>query len=210
MSNYCRFVGFKNCKFSEPKFFKNKYWISVNYFLCDDDDQNFKMGELEKYVPEGCRIPTKEEFEELVEEYPFFVKQKKDVIKGTFTRTYYGEKRTEDYELPVFTFKNELGLEVSVYNYDDNWSGFKYGPICFTKDSYDEYMKYYNKPDQIITKEDGTKYYAEYNPVNHGHCAWYGNQCYDIACKKYYEHFDSRVPRCLMLIKDPNKYELIS
>jgi len=210
MSNYCHFVGFDNCKFSEPKLFKNKYWISVNHFLCDDDDPNFRMNELEKYVPEGCRIPTKEEFEELVNEYPFFVKQQKDTIKGIFTEKYYGEKRTKDYNLPVFTFRNELGLEVSVYSYDDSWSGFKYGPLCFTKDGYDEYMKLYNEPEEIKVDEKGQKYYANYNPIKHGHKAWYGAQCYDIACKKYYENFDYRVPRCMILVKDPNKYELIT
>ena len=207
MSNYCHFVGFENCKFSEPKLFKNKYWISVNYFLCDDDDPNFRMHDFleDKHVPEGCRIPTKEEFEELVKEYPFFVKQEKDMIKGTFIENYYGTKREKKYELPVFTFRNELGLEVSVYNYDDSWSGFKYGPICFTKDGYDEYMKKFNEPDEF--SKEGHRYW---NPVKDDERAWYGEQCYDIACKKYYEHFDSRVPRCMILIKDPNKYELIS
>lgn len=201
MSNYCHFVGFDNCKFSEPKMFDYKYWVSVNYFLCDNDDPNFK---LIFDLPEGYRLPTSEEFDKMVHAHPFFVKKIKDQIKGEFEEEYYGNKRIKEYKLDVYTFKNDLGLEVSVYNYDDSWSGFKYGPICLTKESYDEYYNKYNEPDKY--NKEGQRYW---NPTKDKRCAWYGEQCYDIAEKKYYENFDYRVPRCLILIKDPNKYELL-
>ena len=199
MSNYCHFVGFDKCKFSEPVEFKGKKWVSVNYFLCDNDDPNFC---IIKDVPKGYRLPTKEEFEELVDEYPFFVKKDKDVIVGGYNTTTvwnrYGNKK-ERYELPVYTFRNELGLEVSVYNYDDNWSGFNYGPICLTKEGFEDDLKEYHKPEK---DKNGKSLFNVFKWRGKDRCSWVSEKCFDIATKKYYQHFDYRVPRCMILIKE--------
>lgn len=206
MSNYAKFIGFENCKFSEPALFDYKKWVSVNYFLCDNDDPNFRMHED---IPEGYRLPTRKEFEALVKEHPFFVKQQKDHIHWEYETkeySYYDKKdymKKNYYDLDVYTFKNDLGLEVSVAHFNSN-ANFDWGPICLVQEGYENYMKEYNKPDEFNSK--GERYW---NPVKDDRRAWYGDMCFDIAQRKYYEYFDSRVPRCMILVKDPNKYELL-
>jgi hypothetical protein len=207
MSNYAKFIGFENCKFSKPALFDYKKWVSVNYFLCDNDDPNFRM---HKDIPEGYRLPNKQEFEALVKEHPFFVKQKLDHIHWEYETKEYSDyykkpyMQKHNYDLDVYTFKNDLGLEVSVAHFNDNAS-FDWGPICLVQEGYEEYMKEYNKSDEY-TPDGKSKYW---NPVKDDCKAWYGDMCFDIAQRKYYEDFDYRVPRCMILIKDPNKYELL-
>lgn len=196
MSNYCHFVGFDNCKFSDPKKFKGNNWVSVNYFLCDYDDPNFC---IITDIPKGYRLPTKSEFENLVKEYPFYMKKEMDTIRGKYYRVYWNgarQKKDEiDYKLPVYTFKNELGLEVSVHTWGNGWRGFHYGPICLTKEGYNDDIKEFNKPD---TNNNGQRIY---NSFKDGHRSWQSEKCYDIAEKQFYKGFDYRCPRCMILIE---------
>lgn len=196
MSNYCHFLGFDKCKFSEPKRFKGNNWVSVNYFLCDNDDKNFC---ILTDIPKGYRLPTGKEFEVLVKEYPFYVKKEKDTIRGEYYRNYWNGCRTVkqkvDYNLEVYTFRNELGLEVSVYTYGSGWKGFKYGPVCLTKEGYNDDVKYSKK---VETDEKGVPYY---NSFRDGDRAWMSEKCFDIAEKCYYEYFDYRLPRCMILVE---------
>ena len=150
-------------------------WTPVPLF--QHNIEKFEGFDITKDVPEGFRLPTKDECEELCKNHPFYLKTLSDEEEKFYAHTLDSRN--------AYVLRNDLGMEITTREIFDDWSGFMYSPFVYLEETRQEVLK--KRTDESL------KFFS------------YSEICYDIANKKFYEHIDWRVSRTLILIKIDNK-----
>ena len=150
-------------------------WTPVPLF--QHNIEKFEIFDITKDVPDGFRLPTKDECEELCKNHPFYLKALSDEEEKFYAHTLDSRN--------AYILRNDLGMEVATREIFDSWSGFMYSPFVYLEETRQEVLK---------KRADKKQEFFSESEI-----------CYDIANKKFYKHIDWRVPRTLILIKIDNK-----
>ena len=157
-------------------FFDGKLkWAPVPLF--QHNIEKFEIFDITKDVPEGFRLPTKAECEELCKNHPFYLKTLSNEEEKFYAHTLDSRN--------AYILRNDLGMEVATREIFDSWSGFMYSPFVYLEETRQEVLK---------KRADKKQEFFSESEI-----------CYDIANKKFYKHIDWRVPRTLILIKMDKK-----